>query len=427
MGGGELDSDAYGLLIKTISNNKDLPSAVQDFFITERHYSPIDYSDPRIAISSIRKRVLINSDDAYLWLELARNYLILGSIKQSEKALLIARTLSPNNRLIIRSLMRFYHHINEIDKALFYVRSVESFVRDPMLLSGEIALCNTAKRSSKNIKIAKNMLQSQNYEEFSLSELRSEIGTMEIMNGKDRIGKRLLEQSLETPTENAVAQSAWINQCVIQLPWIEKINRIQVANNYEGVIYLGLAAKGNSINWELLFSLCQQWSKYQPFSRNPVYLGGNIASDFLEDYQQAFDFSKEALSYHKDDAGLLNNIAYAAILKGDKETAERFLKKQLTKCKTDEERIVYLATKGLFEFRFGNIEQGKVFYSESTELAKAKSPMLYGKALIYYFRELDRANCFFERDVIRQLVLKQKDLTSDIILFQLMRKFRLLE
>ena len=422
----EYDTEALQFVKKAVSGNDQLPDAIRNFFVDEIGFTT-EYSTPQIAIGNIRKQTILHPNDAYLWLELARNYLVIGLIEKSEKALLIARSLAPDDRYISRSMMRFYHHTQNIDKALYYVRRMKSLTSDPMILSGEIALCNTVGRPTQNIKQAKYMMQSQNFSPLSLSELTSEIATMEIMGGRERIGKRLLAQSLNTPTENALAQTTWINQCVMRIPWIQEINSLSVPNNFEGEIYLGLASKDKPIDWSHLFEQCKLWNAYQPFSRNPIYLAGNIATDFLEKYQEAFDFSLSALPNHKDEAGLLNNIAYAAILNGDKENAQNYLKLQLSKCGTDEEKVVYLATKGLYEFRFGEIALGKALYVNSFELASSINSKLYAKVLAYYYRELDRVGDNNEKEIVRQKIMKYKDFASDFILIQLMKKFKIIE
>lgn len=423
--GEEYDKEAQRFVTKIVANNNQLPEAIKNFF--EEHIGfTNEYSSPQAAISSIRKQTILYPSDAYLWLELARNYLVLGAKKKSEKALLIASSLAPEDRYISRALMRFYHHTQDIDRALHHVRKMNNLTSDPMILSGEIALCNTIGRPTKNIKQARQMIQSQNFSALSLSELTSEIATMEIMGGRERIGKKLLIESLSVPTENALAQTTWINQCVINLPWIQDVNYLNVPNNFEGEIYLGLASKGQPIDWSHLFEQCKQWNEYQPFSRNPIYLAGNIATDFLEKYQEAYDFSISALPNHRDEAGLLNNIAYAAILNGDKANAQKYLNIQWSKCKTDEEKVVYFATKGLYEFRFGNVSLGKESYVMSFELANSINSKLYAKVLVYFYRELARLNDA-EKDTIKQRIIKCKDVLSDVMLVQLMKKFKVIE
>lgn len=422
----EYDKDAYQLVKKFVLSNDQLPNAVRTFFNEESDFA-FEYDSSQLAIKNIRSQIILHPNDAYLWLELARNHLIVGSLKKCEKALLIARSLAPNDRLISRSMMRFYHHTENIDKALYYVWKMSTLVNDPMILSGEIALCNTIGRSSRYIKQAKNMLQSQNYSPFCLSELTSEIATMEIKNGKEKKGKKLLEQSLQAPTENAIAQTTWINQCVTKLSWIEKINQLQVPNNYEGDIYFNMASIDSPIDWNHLFEQCVLWNKYQPFSRDPIYLGTNIATDFLEKYDEAFDFSIKALQNHKDESGVLNNIAYSAILNGDKKNAEKFLNLQFSKCKADAEKVVFFATKGLYEFRFGNIALGKKLYVDSYELANSLQSELYPRVLAYYFRELSIIKDYSEMSNIKQKLMKCKDYSFDFILLQLMIKFKIIE
>lgn len=420
----DYDMDAYEFVKKEILQNNQLPYAIKKFFDDDNAFDDTP-PEPKSAINNIRKQTILNSDDAYLWLELARNYLVLGLTEKCEKTLLIARSLAPNDRYIARSLMRFYHHVKNIDKALYYTRKMGNLVHDPMLLSGEIALSNIIGRTSKNIKHAKYMVESKNYSPLSLSELTSEIATMEILNGKERIGKRLLEQSVVNPTENSFAQATWINQNVIKLSWIDGLNSTNLSNNFEGKIYIQFASHDVEIDWSYLYKQCILWSNYQPFSCEPIYLGGAIATDFLEQYQDAFDLSKKALMFHKDDTGLLNNIAYSAILNNDSENAFGYLQQQHSKTKTDEDKVIYFATKGLFEYRFGSVETGKELYQRSYELAKKMNSELYAKVLVHYYRELDRCNDLSGKSIVKNAISNCNYKANDFMLIQLIKKFNI--
>lgn len=423
--GVDLNLDAVQFVKKIIDENDDIPFEIKNFFNETERFNSKDI-EPQTSISTIRKKLFLHSDDAYLWLELARNYLTLGQPEKSEKYLTVARSLAPNDRYIARSMMRFYHHTEEIDKALYYVRKMENLSRDPMLLSGEIALSNVMGTVSKNIKRAKTMVDSQSYSPLSISELKSEIATMEIMSGKERIGKRLLSQSLNGLTENSYAQVTWINHNVIRLPWMEELSNNKIQNNYEGEIYLNFASSKSNVNWKYLYEQCKSWNNYQPFSCAPVYLGGVIAADFIEDYQGAFKFALNALNCHRNDTGLLNNIAYSAILNSDSNTARDFLNIQQSKINSDEDKILYLATKGLFEFRFGDPLCGKIYYQNSYELAKQIGSKSYAQVLAYLYRELSRTGDVVEMEFVRNEILKCKDVINNFMFNNLLKKFNII-
>lgn len=420
----DYDTEAFRFVNKIINENDNLPIAIVNFFRDDIEISDI-FDDAKIAVGVIRKQTILFPNDAYLWLELARNYLILGLTEKCEKALSISRTLAPQDRLVARSMMRYYHHTGNIDKALFYVRRMDNLGKDPLLLSGEIALSNTSGRTSMNIRHAKQMIESQKYTPLSLSELTSEIATMEIMCGRERHGKQLLKRAVDIPTENSFAQATWINQKVIKLPWIGDVDGDNLYNNYEGNIYLSLGTQGDCIDWLYVYEQCKLWNQYQPFSCAPVYLGGTIAADFLENYDEAYNISLKGLRCNKDDAGVLNNITYSAILKNNLVEAENYLKLQQQKGQSDNDKVVLWATKGLFEYRFGDKARGKQFYKDSYTLAQRINTKLYAKVLAYFYRELDRDNDIVEMEFVKKEILGCKDISGDFMLIHLLKKFNI--
>jgi len=76
------------------------------------------------------------------------------------------------------------------------------------------------------------------------------------------------------------------------------------------------------------------------------------------------------LASNPDDPKLINNLCYALLRAGRVEDAEEAFRKYNQD--DDEMKIFYIATKGLLEFKKGNLAEGRNLYSEAMKLCKQK-------------------------------------------------------
>jgi tetratricopeptide (TPR) repeat protein len=121
-----------------------------------------------------------------LWVELARQYSIVGQEKKAEHAMETALYLAPSNRFVIRSATRCFVHIGKLEKAVFYLRKNISTKHDPWLISAHIATSSMMGRYSPLIKDGIALLKSNNFSNFSTTELASSLGTIELKEGSFR-------------------------------------------------------------------------------------------------------------------------------------------------------------------------------------------------------------------------------------------------
>lgn len=376
-------SEVIDYACRTISQLDAIPPLLNEFLREEpsgNSYAVLDTHE--ISIEKIKKSLINYPRNPLLWCELAREYTILGQYSKSEKAIKVAYGLAPANRIILRSISRYYVHIGDIERALKYLRNSPILNTDPWILSAEIAISNKLGRTSKNIKLARNMLLSDKYSPLSISELASELGTMDFISGNSKQGKKKIELASIQPFENAVAQIAWINKNVFELNNII-LKMPSPECSYEANTRWCYEAQ----QWETAAAFSGLWQEYQPFSKEPAMTSSFIFSEYLGDYEKAKTTLICGLKSNPNDINLLNNYAYSLILNNELHEARTNLEAAIKTCK-DDYNIPLIATEGLFAYRTGDEEYGRLRYLQAIELAKRMNDqdVLY-RAILCFARE----------------------------------------
>lgn len=370
-----------------IRNNYYLPKSVSELLEPSRNCAVLvkegDYYEE---IKIIKEKLIGFPRNPLLWCELARNYLILGQENKSEKALKIAYNLSPENRLILRALSRYCLQMNKPDEALFILRKTPGLIKDPWLLSTEIAITNSISKTSRYIKTAQGMVDSANYSPLSISELASELGTMDFISGQSKRGKRKFKQAIVHPVENAVAQIAWSHNHVHGVG--EIVNNIPntIENDYESKVELGKF----SLDWVDTVKLAEEWLKYQPFASEPAVLCSFYYIEYEGDNERARRVLLPSMRSNPENIDVINNYVYSFLLEDNIDKAESELKKA-NKMTGTELNIPLVATNGMFLYRSGDFDNGRVLYQKAITMAKQKNNYeLAFKALICLAREEKR-------------------------------------
>ena len=78
--------------------------------------------------------------NSILWIELARLYTILNETDKAHNAVRIALQLDGQNRYVVRSAIRFFLHLSELDDAKGLFDKQESIYSDPWVLAPYVAL-----------------------------------------------------------------------------------------------------------------------------------------------------------------------------------------------------------------------------------------------------------------------------------------------
>ena len=313
--------------------------------------------------------------------------MIFGQINKAKRAIHVAYHISPENRLVLRAISRFYTHIGDTEQALAFLRKSTLLRFDPWVLAAEISISNLMGKTSKNIKTARLMIDDPNNNPLSLSELASELGTMEFFSANQKSGKRLIRTAVKAPLENSVAQIVWINKNLYSIATILDEYFPQNLNyNYEALMRLFVQKH----MWKEAENSAGLWQEYQPFSQMPALISSFISSEFTLDYEKAKKKIKIGLNSNPNNIDLLNNYTYALIQSGDLNKAEEIYKRAIL-LDSNKESVILVATGGLLDYRKGNPEEGRKKYIEAIKMfEESKEGALRFLALLCYTREEKR-------------------------------------
>jgi len=336
-------------------------------------------------INFFKKKLIDNPYNPIAWVELSRLYAINGQDMKAEVAMRNALYLAPENRFVLRNMSRFFAHIGDFEFAHDHIRKTLLVKHDPWLMATEIALADLRGRGSKFTKMGIQLVESNSFHPFNISELSSSIATLEMKNSNSKNSKKFFEKSLIHPNDNALAQAEWASQENSSLLSIGPI-QFCARNSYEALALNEAEHK----KWNEAIEYSKKWFLDLPFSKSSILFGSNIASVKLKDHKQAVSVAKLGLISHPNDSQLLNNIAYSLCLDNQLVEAEKTLN-QVKKDEYDsgEINIICLtATKGLLSFRKGEIEKGRKLYMNALEMTKGLNDHYYNSmALINYVRE----------------------------------------
>lgn len=409
--------DVVSYLKSSLSSMDYVPPMLSDIVFGEE--SDEDLIEEGFGVKQIKQSLIQYPRNPLLWSELAREYLIKGQLKKSELAIRTAYQLSPNNRTILRAISRLYAHERDYDQASYYLRKSPLINSDPWILSAEIAISSESGKASRYIKNGQRMLESANYDARSLSELGSELATLDYFSANAKQGKRKIERVLPMLHENAAAQIVWLDNNVHKMPSI--ISQLQSPDcNYEAETMLEVS----NHNWRAAIDNAKKWKNYQPFSSGPAMVISYLLSDYLLEYQNACSILREALKANPNNVDLINNYAYALLMTGDLGNATDALKRA-KKLYPSESYVPIIATEGLLYFRQGNVGEGRALYEKAIGQAKknndqktlfevylhlAREEKICGHSIDEYIRIINSSRFSFYKsefeDVIRNFNLE---------------------
>jgi len=324
------------------------------------------------------------------WVELGRLYIIVGENEKAKKSIDNALYLDKNNRFIVRSASRFYHHLyDDKDYALKIIKSSDYIKNDPWLISAEIAYSTLLNRHSTMAKLGMEYLKKEVRDYSSITELASAIGTLEANNDKNKEARKYFQQSLVKPNDNSIAQYLWM---------FKKINgtEIDVANFHIPFAYEAAAQSFyNKNDYLQAYQNAIKWYEDEPYSTRPIRLASYLACTFLDDYKdEGISFLRRGIKMNSDDIALNNNLVYYLIQNNQTDEAVKIFQKKLRKYlqgtldSKDNNIISLIATAGLIFYRQKELEYGRILYKQAINLAKKKeSKYLIALATVNYIRE----------------------------------------
>jgi tetratricopeptide (TPR) repeat protein len=331
----------------------------------------------------LKKAVRTFDHNPLAYVELARLYSILGVEQKARKNMLLALALAPHNRYVLRSFVRLMAHYREVEYAYGRLHSEEIVRHDPWLLSAELALATILGRNPTFFKEGKKLLSSGHMSPYSLTELASSLGTIELLDGHLPKSKDFFRKALLAPNDNSLAQVGWAVEKAQLFPF--EAGRYKVKNNYEALAFEAFYSA------ELMKTVefAEKWFLDMPFAKRPVMLGSHVAGTLLDDQVKAETFCRAGLVAHPNDPQLTNNLAYALALKNQTSEALRLLNSVSdAEGIEDTTRVCLTATRGLILFRDRKVEEGRQLYLQAIDHAiKIRNKVYQQVAFLNYVRE----------------------------------------
>ena len=314
-----------------------------------------------LEIGVLKKKIATFPKHAMLHCEIARLYTALGQIDQAKKHLEIALKLSPENRYIVRSFVRFFVHSGDNERALSALKFTLT-TNDPWLLSANVATADLA-NSTKSIplKRIRNLLNSD-IAPFQTTELAGSLATLELGSGKVKVARKLFQKSALAPNDNSLAQIGWANR---EASFTIRFEPATVPLSFEAATQ-ELEEKED---WRNSIEACKNWSRDEQFSSRPFIHGSFLASEYMQDYATSLWFSDQGLTSNPKNATLLNNRAYALSELGRYEEAKSAIDASYRNDENNDAKIAILATRGHINLNTGDFHNGVNWYQQAIETA----------------------------------------------------------
>lgn len=371
--------------------------------------------DLRSKIHAYKQKLRNNPSNPIAWVELSRLYSINGQEKQAERAMRNALFLAPENRFVLRTMARLFIHLGDIEFAHENLRKKNITKHDPWLMATEIATADLRGRHSILTKKGIEVITSNSFHPFNISELSSAIATIEMSFGNFKKSKPFFQKSLISPNDNSLAQAEWASQEESSL--FNGVDPATVKNKVVSFEALALDYAEHD-QWQQAINSSKQWFLDLPFSKRSILFGNHIAITKLKDQQQAVEIAKMGLLSHPNDPQLLNNIAYSLCLDNNTHEAEQYLNRIRTNDigERETENICLTATRGLLSFRKNDITDGREKYMKAIELARnINDEYLMSLAFVNLAREEIRLNSEYINEYLLGLEeIKEKSTHSEL-------------
>jgi Tfp pilus assembly protein PilF len=316
-------------------------------------------------VAEAKLRVTRDPRNAIAWADLARRYTALGQIAQADKSLRIARALAPTSRYLLRSAARFLVHIGRPDEAVAVLQESPRTPDDPWLMSALLSVAATSKLPVRGVRNAHRIIDRGKFRPIEISELESELATMELQGGADRKARSLFRQSLNAPTDNSLAQIEWASH---------RLTTLEVEPEHMDVPFAAEALSRSAAQdgqWDTALRYGIEWMDDQPFDAQAAIYASYIATVGVDEWQTGVVLADFGLRANSSNLTLLNNMAYALIELGEYDRARGFLDRAIDATAEHSDRVALYATRGLLQFRLGHFDEGRRLYHQGIAYARS--------------------------------------------------------
>lgn len=327
---------------------------------------PGEFPEPnsRQRIAELKAAVRTAPRNALAWVELARHYAVLGQHRHALRAMRTGHALAPTNRFVLRSAARLHLVTGDPEQAHWIILSAPSVQQDPWLLASELALAAEADRTPRFVRRAKQLMARGELPAFHISELASELATLELAAGKSRKARQLFSMALADPHENGLAQAEWALPQLPQL--VVNTQLLEVPNSYEA--RAREARQGE--RWEEALAEASYWLYDERFSVEAATFASYVAATTLNKFQTAERVARIGLRAHPHSALLRNNLAFALAQQGRLGDATVELAAVTLEEQDVGDRVALAATAGLIAYRSGDPIMGRPLYDQAITKAR---------------------------------------------------------
>lgn len=332
----------------------------------------------RREVHQLRQVLAVNPSNPLALLDMAQFQLAAGRHRDAERSLLSARALSPNNRLVIRTLSRFYVHVRQPDAAHRLVKAHPRTPHDPWLMASEVALAEIADAGSKFANRGFKFVRDKEAANPDLSELAGALGGVELKNGAVRRARELFRVALMSPNDNVIAQ-AITNQDNLS---------IDLRRPMQSMAQHTAAEAQTLLSWEALDTEVAEpnaiaWHAEEPFSSRPLQFLTTLYA-VQSQFDRGINLAKRGLIADPDDSTLQANLAYLLASSGELSKSEAVLRR-LSKTGNERFDAIILATTGLIAMKRGKYELGSELYRDAIERFNRRSDIrLMTTCFAYY-------------------------------------------
>jgi hypothetical protein len=253
------------------------------------------------------------------------------------------------------------------------------------------------------------MFKDVNMRPDQISELGAALATNEVENGNISLARKIVARSMLMPTENAVAQIAWL-EAVGDVDFGASSSASKLPKAFEA----RTLEKVEQGDWRGSCVEAAGWLVDQPFSSRPAIHGSYVAATFLEDYELSLKFAEAGYIANPKDVVVMNNYAVGLAETGSIARARSIFDDAVAVAGADW-RSILRATDGLISYREGNLERGRAAYREAKNYFRDRGELRNELlATIYQVREecrLDRPIDYLSplRELIERLNVGDDD------------------
>lgn len=319
------------------------------------------------SISKIKKRIAKFPRDALAYLEIARLYTICGQFNKAENQLGMARKLAPENRVILRATIKFYHIVSDLETGIKVLQSSERLKFDPWVKSAEIATATTLQTSSKAAsKSLVRQLQNGTVARDS-TELAMALATLEQANGvKERSVFKLVSKALPTSTENGFAQAIWLSNNSSR-DFLHRFPESEPSSEaYEAKVKLAISKQ----EFVDAIGFSELWVEDQPFSKDAIIWYLNLSAVHQTPDQTAVRTAKRASRIFGHDWRVLNASHLVLAETSELDLAQDVLAKLKREAPQGAPRAFVEAAEGLLAFKMGDFLLGRDRYDAAATTAR---------------------------------------------------------